>query len=174
MSFYSEKTLNWEILVTDNESFATFTLLSLKIDFICPCRCSPGLSRFPIPCLWSISMSARSELYTVGHCGHGGCTGATGELSPASVAVLWNALPLSFRSLYFSFGYLIHVCAHAQWMLLHIFSVLQGNNVFLLPSLSLCTCFLSATRLLLLCKTKQVGVIGWHFIWCSYPFSQDL
>lgn len=173
MSFYREKTLNWEILVMDNESFATFTLSILKIDVICPFRCFPGLSGFPIPCLIH-QHEHGSELYT--------CRALwapevarepQGELGPAFVVVLWNMLSLSFGSIsvliiWFMSVLMLNECCY-------IFSLFTKEIMFsFLPSSSLCTCFLSATRLPLLCKTKQVGVIGWHFIWCSYPFSQDL
>lgn len=171
MSFYRGKTLNWEILVMDNESFATFTLLILKIDVICPFRCFPGLSRFPIPC----HPSAWAPLWAV-HCralwAPEVAREPQGELSPAFVVVLEHAF-LVFR-LYFSFDYwfmsvlMLNECCYT-------FSLFTKEIMFsFLPSSSLCTCFLSATRLPLLCKTKQVGVIGWHFTWCSYPFSQDL
>lgn len=54
MGLYIGETLNWEILEMDSESFVTFNLRILKIDFIfgfALLDIFAGLSRFPIPCL---------------------------------------------------------------------------------------------------------------------------
>lgn len=91
------------------------------------------------------------------------CAGTTGWTESSIRACLMEHA-FFFCRLYFSFDYLIRVCAHAKWMLLHGLLCCTKEIMFsFLPSSSLCTCFLSATRLPLLCKTKQVGVIGWHF-----------
>lgn len=54
MCLFIGETLNWEILEMDSESFVTFNLRILKIDFIfgfALLDIFAGLSRFPIPCL---------------------------------------------------------------------------------------------------------------------------
>lgn len=97
--------MNWEILEMDNESFATFNLLILKIDFVCPSSYFPGLSRFPIPCLSPISISTCSERYHLQ-----GALWAPeiarepqGELRLAFVLVLPNEHAFFFLSALFQF-----------------------------------------------------------------------